>query len=154
MSYAAIVEGLNERFQTVEGLEDAPILDYEPTSVHEFPLVYTLLDSFTRNVETGQVVRMGYRILHRLVLRWQDNETAEQELIPFVNSVCAAIDADNQLDGRLSGQSGINPVGYIGGYAKIADGMGVFVRIGGTDYRAIDFYSEVFEKFPIRMEGL
>lgn len=155
MSYADIVTGLHERFTAVSGLNGKPILDYEPTSIQDFPTLYTLLDEFDRGADggraaAGQVVMMRYRILHRLCFRWQDNQQAEQELIPFVNSVPAAVDADPQLGNRLRG----NGAGYIGGMARIAECKATFVSIGGVVYRALDFYSDVYEKFAYKQAGL
>jgi hypothetical protein len=73
--------------------------------------------------------------LHRLIFRWQDNERAEQELIPYVDSLPAAIHADRYLGGVLhSGEASIESV------------EGVFVTIGGVLYRALDFHATVLEK--------
>lgn len=131
-SYTTIVAGLHERFATITGI--AVILDYEPKTIHATPTLYTLLDSFNPE-QRGQIKLRRYRILHRLVFKWLDNEQAEQELMPFVDSVPASVRADPHLGGRITS-----------GVAVIEEGFAVFVVIGGTMYRALDFYSSVLDK--------
>lgn len=135
MSYSEILEGLEERFATVAGIK--AILRYEPRSFQTFPLLYSLLDSVS--IETDGGVRVyHYRILHRLVLPWQDNEKCELDLIAFVNSIPAAVDADPQLGGRLTN-----------GWAEISDIDADWIQTGAgpgaITYRALDFYSDVTE---------
>lgn len=132
MSYATVLAGLDERFRTISGLK--AILDYEPTAIHDYPTLYSLLDSFEIE-RRGQVVVWKYRILHRLVFRWQDNAGCELELVWFVNAIPAAVDADPQLGGRITS-----------GLATIAEGDAGWAVIGGTDCRVLDFYSTVVEK--------
>lgn len=132
MSYATVLEGLHERFATVPGI--VAILNYAPTAFHDTPLLYSLLDKVTIS-RSGQVRARKYRILHRLVVRWQDNEQAEQQIIPLVDSIPDAVDADQHLGGRLAS-----------GFAEITEIEGVWVTVGGTEYRALDFYSTVIEK--------
>ena len=129
-SYAAIVAGINARFATISGLT---VLDYEPTHV-EPPTIYTLLDGVAFN-QQGQVKETRYRLLHRLCIRWQDNERAEQELMPYVTSIPAAVRADPRLGGAI-----------VSGLAAIAEVQAVFVKIGAVTYRCLDFYSDVLVK--------
>jgi hypothetical protein len=132
VSYQSVLEGLHERFATVEGIK--VLLQYEPTSVQVFPTLYSVLDSF--EVERrGQVRAVTYRTLHRLVFRWQDNEQALAEMIPYVDSIPEAVEEDKHLGGRL-----------VAGLAEITDGEVMFVSIGGADLLALDFYSSVVEK--------
>lgn len=138
MSAVTIMAGLVERFQTVSGLI---VLDYEPTTI-EPPTLYTLLDGFERS-QQGQLTVMRYRFMSRLCIRWQDNEYAERELLPFVNAIPAAVDADPQLGGRIS--SGLARV-----VSAAGDAQRPLVRIGNVDYRAVDFFSDVLHKFPYR----
>jgi hypothetical protein len=130
MSYSAVVAGMNVRFATISGLT---VLDYEPTTI-EPPTIYTLLDSVTYD-HRGQLKQTTYRMLHRLCLRWQDNERAEEELMPYVDSIPAAVKADPHLAGTLNM-----------GLASIVEAQAVFVRIGNTTYRCLDFYSSVLVK--------
>lgn len=132
MSYETVLEGLHERFATIASI--AAILPYEPTALHSYPTLYSMLDDFdvTRR---GQVVAIRYRILHRLLFRWQDNERALAELAPYVNDLIDAVAADPHLGGRLTN-----------GYSEIVDGETVFAVIGGTECLALDVYSETVEK--------
>lgn len=135
MSYSAAIAGLKSAIETVDGLQ--LVLDYEPTSIQRLPAVYLLLDSFRRST-AGQVTAMHYRVLTRLCVRWQDNEKAEQELIPFVNSIPAAIDADPTLGGAVTrGFSQVDPD---------APALGGFVRIGGVMYRSLDIFVDITDK--------
>jgi hypothetical protein len=134
VSYQTVISALHDVFEEVEGIE--AVLPYEPTSIQAYPTLYSLLDKVERSSQ-GQLVIMRYRILHRLCFRWVDNETAEAHLIPFVNSIPAAVDQDPMLGGAL-------PLGI----ARISEIQAVFVEIGGTLHRALDFYSDVLEKAP------
>lgn len=132
MSYADVLDGLHARFATVSGIKK--ILDYVPLNAPEPPFLYSVLDS-AEIVRSGQVTAYKYRVLHRLCVRWQDNERAEQEIIPFVNSIPDAVADDPQLGGVLTR-----------GYAAITEIEAAWVTIAGVEYRAVDFYSEVIEK--------
>jgi hypothetical protein len=132
MSYQAILTGLQTQLKTVVGIR--AVLDYVPTSVQTAPLIYSVLDS-AEIVRSGQVRAVRYRILHRLCVRWQDNERAEWEIIPLVDAIPAAIEADPHLGGVLTA-----------GYAEINEIEAAWVTIGGIEYRVLDFYSTVIEK--------
>lgn len=138
MSYETVIAGLAERFRAVPGLATKPILAYEPTSIQATPTLYMLLDRVERS-QHGQVTAMRYRILCRLVINWVDNERAEEELIPYVNAIPAAIDADARLGERLPN-----------GLAQVDDMQATFVSIGGVLYRALDTYANVLEKAPFK----
>ena len=135
-SYEAILEGIVDRLNTIGSI--AVLLDYEPTAIQDTPLVYMLLDR-TEREKSGQLTAMRYRVLCRLCVPWMDNEEAERELIPFVNSIPAAIDADPTLGGRVTR-----------GRAYVSEQVGVFVSIGGTLYRALDTFVEVLYKGPFQ----
>lgn len=132
MSYESVIEGLDERFATVPGI--AAILDYEPRSVHATPLLYSLLDR-AEAIHAGQVRGWRYRILHRLIVPWQESEGAELQIIPFVSSIPAAVEADPHLGDHLPN-----------GYAEISEIDAGWVTIANTEYRCLDFYSTVIEK--------
>jgi hypothetical protein len=131
MSYATILAGLTERFETIAGLT---VLDYEPTSVQTTPLLYSLIESATYNVG-GQVKARHYRILHRLLLPWQDVEQAEVDVMPWVNAIPDAVYADRSLDGRLQR-----------GTTEIVEMQAGWATVGNITYRALDFYSDTLEK--------
>lgn len=130
--YADIIDGLHDVFAGVSGLN--VVLNYAPTSVHETPLMYSILDSVEVS-KGGQVTTRRFRILHRLLVPWQDNEQAEVQIMPFVDSVVDAIDADPTLGGVL-----------VKGLAQITDIEALWVTIAGVEYRALDFYSLVIDK--------
>ena len=132
MSYQTVIEGLHERFETVTALR--AVLDYAPTAIHDAPLLYSILDSMTVNYEQP-VTAWKYRILHSVVLRWQDFEQSELEALPLVNSIPQAVRADPHLGGRLAS-----------GMALISECQSGFREIGEGVYRVLDFYSTVVEK--------
>lgn len=127
MSWATLLAGLDERFATVAGI--AAILDYEPTSVQATPLFYSLFEGYELTGEAGTKSRR-YRGVHYLLVDWQEAEQAELELIPFVDAIPAAVEADPQLGGRIPN-----------GFAEISSGEGVWVEIAGIKYRGIEFHS-------------
>ena len=132
MSYATILAGLHTRLATVAGLN--AVLDYVPTSVQDPPIIYSLLQR-VKIAYAAQVRTATYRILHRVVIRWQDNEQAELEASPFVDAIPAAVHADPHLGGALTS-----------GYAEISECESGFAEIGEATYRVLDFYSTVVEK--------
>ena len=67
------------------------------------------------------------RILARLAVAWSDNEGAELQLIPFIDSVQVAVDADPTLG--LGGDVD----------ARVESGDGGWVDIAGVTYRIMDF---------------
>lgn len=154
MTLAIVIEGLHERFATVlDDPRNHDILDYTPTAAQKPITLFSELDSFQRGSDnkpsTGQVTAMRYRIAHRVLVRLQDASKAEDEIVPLVNSLCAAVDADPKLGGRLNGGSD----NYLGGIARISDGEAAYLRVGGTEYRLLTLYSDVLEKFAYRSLG-
>lgn len=132
MSYQDIVEGLQERFETVSGLE--AVLAYVPTSIGSTPMMYLLLDSATTE-RSGQVLAIRYRVLARLAVLWQDNEQAELEVMPLVDAIIGAVEADPHLGSALTS-----------GYARINEVEAGWDEIGGVTYRVVDFYADVLAK--------
>jgi hypothetical protein len=130
--YQDVLDGLHAAFAAVPGIVN--VLDYVPAAIHDTPTLYTMLDSVEVS-KTGQIKTRRYRILHRLILLWQDNEQAELAVAPFVDSIPAALDADPQLGGKIAS-----------GWAEIASIDAVWVTIQNVEYRALDFYSEVLVK--------
>lgn len=138
-TYQLIVSGLHTRFATVSGI--AQILDYEPLTVHEPPILYSLFDRLENTFDDGGVtfarpfarklIAQKYRVLHRLVLRWVDVAQSEMELQPFVDALTAAVEADTTLGGVTQRD-----------LAHIVEAQGVFVTIGGNVFRCLDCYSE------------
>lgn len=139
ISYQNVVDGLIECLGTIPGFTAYwNLLDYEPDSVQSPPLIYTLLDGFTRSAQ-GQITIMRYRILVRLVIQWQDHQAAEQELRDRLHEIPAAIDVDPTLGGRIDR-----------GLAEVSDGQSGFVRISNTQFRCLDYFVSAPTKSPVR----
>lgn len=132
--YAECVVGLRETIGAAHG--ELKMLDYEPTSIQQPPAMYFLLDSFER-VQAGQVVTMTYHIKCCLCIRWQDNERAEREIEPYVNSIPASVSATPYL-------------GFLqAGYASMSGAKSGFKDIAGTTMRIVEFMADVLEKGTI-----
>lgn len=129
MSFETVMAGLNERYATVSGIKVR--LDYEPSSVQNSPLIYSILDTMSREYP-GTVVQVTYRIRSRLCIRWQNPEQAEATLIALVNAIPVAIDQDRRLGGVVRN-------------ARVQTGDAGWVTIGQIDYRTVDFWVEVLE---------
>lgn len=138
MSYTAVLRGLAEVLEGVPGV--ALVLDYEPTAINTTPTGYLLFDKGSARIQGGVLIS-AYRVLFRLCIAWQENEFAEQQVQPFVDSVVTAIASNIQLNGAIAN-----------GTAMIDDTedaiQGVFVTIGGVAYRALDFYIKATVKTP------
>lgn len=128
MGYEAVSAGLHQILSDIEAL--GLVLDYEPDTVQQTPLVYSVIDGRQEEVE-GSVVGVTYRTLHRLVLSYQNPEVAEGLLRSLLDLVPAAIRAQHDL-------VGVGP-----GDAWVSRGEPGWVWIGGTWFRSVDFYSEV-----------
>ena len=140
MSYGAVIRGLVEVLEGVPGV--SLVLDHEPSaiSVDAGPVGYLLFDKGSQRVQGGVKVA-NYRILFRLCFAWQDSETAEQTLIPYVDSVPNALLANVQLNGTI-------PSGICAPDETEDAIQGVFVTIGGVQYRALDYYIKAVVKSP------
>ena len=133
-TYAQILAGLTTALQTGTGLDTNRVLDFEPTAADDQPLIYSLFVRYEKTSQ-GQLDKHLFRVLHRVVVTWQDNEGAERLLVPFLESIPAAINSNPRLGGLL-----------VNGYADISEADGVFVMIGGVLCRGYDFISESFYK--------
>jgi hypothetical protein len=132
VSYATILEQLAIRLETVAGVER--VITYEPTTIQLPPMIYLLLDRVDRS-QKGQVTLMTYRIMARLLIKWQENAAAEAELTSYLNAIPASIDADPHLASSVPK-----------GLASVPEMQAGFVLIGSTKYRTLDFFVKVIEK--------
>lgn len=130
--YEEIVARINALFVGVIDLTELTVLAYEPETIHSTPLMYSLLADVTFSEDVNWVTT-SYRIMHRLAFLWTDNERAELELLPYVNAIRLAVEADPRLGGYISGKD-------MG--AQIVTAEGGFANINGTIYRVVDFFSE------------
>lgn len=133
--YNDVLEGLHERFATIEGLS---IGDGEPTSVQVFPYMYSLFDRFERS-QAGSVTVMRYYTIHRLCIQWQDTHVAEQTLRLYLDRIPASIDADPKLNGRINS-----------GLATMIEASSGWFVLSQSKMRIVDFTSHVLVKFPFR----
>lgn len=136
MSYTNVVAGIMERLATLSATLKVS-LDYEPTGIHETPAAYVLYGGTRGRTTAGQVTVMPYEVRIRLLNKWQSNKECEAQLMPFVNSIPAAIDADAQLGGRITS-----------GLAAVTDVEEGYIILGGVEYRRIDFLVHVVDKGP------
>jgi len=140
MTALIIYQGLEERFRTIPWLRN--IILGEPTAAHELPCLYTGFDRAEFPLTNAPPARNQnidtYFFLHRLMIRWQDNEAAEMQLITWLNDIPNAIRADPKLSGRL-----------YGGIAHISNGVSGFQTVGDTKYRIVDYTSKIIEKVGV-----
>ncbi len=135
MSYSDVLTELHARFGAVLGLD--AVVKGEPTSIQVNTLLYSELQNSQRTVQ-GTTVRVVYRTLHRVLVRWSaERTTVEEELAALVNAVPIAIESNSRLGGNTRGQ------------ATISGGDAGWVTIGSTACRSCDFVSEVLEVGPI-----
>jgi hypothetical protein len=113
----------------------AAFCKYEPPSVHEFPLMYTVLDRWEFTDE-WQRQEYTWHYVSTLCLRWQESEEADKEVRAYINSVCATVIADKQLTGELASQ---------GGWAQIQSGRVGWGEISKTKIRFIEFEATIHE---------
>lgn len=133
MSYTDIVSAVVAKLEGLSGVKR--VLDYAPASVHEFPIIYVLFDSMSLT-RRGPVIEKLYKLSVNLVVRYQDNERAEEEIMPYIDAIPALFLADPHLSGTL-----------VAGEARIAEVVsGDLVRIGSADFRLIQFMLEVYSK--------
>lgn len=121
MSYAALNQLVVDRLQGLPSI--AVVLNYEPTTIVDYPTCYVLLDRVELNDTVGGSERI-YTLIARVLFRWVDNEQAEIELMPLVDALPGVI------DGATSGWDEI----------RVKEISAVFVSIGGVMYRALDCY--------------
>ncbi len=140
MSYTEIRAALHDLLKVVQP-RIAVVLAYEPAQLHDFPTLYTIFSDAELSLLPG-LTRFEYRFIARLCFRWQDNEGAELEIEPYINAIPAAFDPHLMLDGVLKS-----------GQARVTGMSGVFVSIGGTVYRAVDYTINVIDK-PKRVSGI
>lgn len=129
MSYASIVAGIQTRLNTVTSLVSN--LAYAPAAVNDTPMTYILLDG-AELTEQSQALTVMYDVTVRLIVRWQDNEQAEAQAMPYVDSIVDAIRGDPTLGAKAN-------------YARVTKIEGAWVTIAGVEYRAIDFTVRVKE---------
>lgn len=135
MSAVACRTGLVERLRTISGLR---VLTAEPTNIHNPPAAIVSLSGGTLNA-AGQIKVRTWRFAVRVCVPFQDNVIAEDQLVPYADSVTNAILADLTLGTRA------NVVPVIDMSSEGPDGYYTF----GEGTNAVTFRSIVF-RFDIR----
>jgi hypothetical protein len=139
MSWAAALEGVVERLQTIIGLE-AVITGY-PRTVQSSPLAYAALLR-SEPLRTGDVKARRYTARIGVLVRWQDFAAAETELAPFASSVPDAFYPKTR-------DAAGHPYGTLGGRVNIAilgAGEGDFTTVAETTYSSITWELVITDK--------
>jgi hypothetical protein len=127
--YSAAIAGLKTAFEAVTGIHY--VLDYEPLTVQDAPMLYLVATAGTRDSTVMPAIEV-YQVNAVLVIRWQDNEGAEQEVIDLLPLCLAALDTDPTLGGVLGGGAAWIP-SYSAGYQDVS----------GQVYRIIEFMVDI-----------
>lgn len=142
MTYANAIPGLVERLQTVPGLT---VHVGPPTSAHQFPLAFFYLARSTA-LSGVQVRGAKYVVLVQVVVRWQDNTVAEQEIAALHDALVPLFDAQT----RDANGHAYTTLGGRVNQTKIidirADGTDGFPTIGDTPLRGCVFELELLDK--------
>lgn len=139
MSVVALSAALVSRLATVSGIVAS--LDYEPTAIHSAPLIYTLLDSIpSRTPRPGAAppsvaIAATFRFQHTIVVKWTDNDQAEETLRTLIDATLAVIDADARLGGVVTD-----------GFCRATEVQTGFLLVAKTLYRVADVFTETVFK--------
>ena len=143
MSYITAIAGVLERLTTVAGL--AYVINGEPTSVQQAPMAYTLFDS-AAPIKSNQVQGARYRVQIRACVLFQDNQAAEDQLAPFVDSIPAAFAASG-VDGGGHSYATLGGRINVATIAEIRSGeTGGYHIIAGTLHRTVTFVLDITDK--------
>lgn len=134
MAYADCVIALTKTLKGVRGLRQ--VLDYEPQAIEQVPSALILLDRF-RHSKVSDVVIDEWYVTVRAVVALVDNEMAEKQMRPFVNSIPHVIDADPYLGGWLAGD-GVTGSGGMMRVPADTDAPTVVLKYGTTFYKGVD----------------
>jgi hypothetical protein len=133
MSYLVAITALKAVVADVSGIRY--VQNGMVTTAHNTPLAYFEADTGSR-AQAGQQTQNYYRPTLTVAVDMQDNVASELLLIPFINSIPAAIDAaarDNAIG------VGIN-------WAKVTDWRVEYKDIAEKRHHCLVFVLEVLEK--------
>lgn len=134
-----ILIALHDIYGRLHGIN--AILDYEPRAVQAAPMIYTQLESMTRDMNQvvigGRLVVYNWRWMSRLLIAYQDPQTAEQDLRRYVDELTNLLEDPNNR--RLNG---VVPQGE----ARIDEVRTGYASVDGTVYRIADIYTIVSDK--------
>lgn len=127
--------GLIARLHTIDGLT---VITHEPFSVVARPaVIVTLIGG--RFQPGGQVRDKLWRFAVRVVVALQDAALAEDELVPFADSITAALLADRSLG---------NMVSIVPGWEISSEGPDGYYTVNEVTYRSLVFRFDVTDKLP------
>ena len=129
MSYQRITTGLHNLLAAVSGVK--LVIESEPTSIPETPMIYSVLESETPAGE-DVVIITTWRTKHSLVLPWQDTIEAEDTARDYMDAILAAFLANRTLSGYCR-------------HCDMQNGDTEFQTINGIEYRVVNFYSEALD---------
>ena len=129
MSYQRISTGLHNLLAAVSGIQ--LVIESEPTSIPETPMIYSVLESETPAGE-DMVIITTWRTKHSLVLPWQDTAEAEDTARTYMDALLAAFLANRTLSGACR-------------HCEMTSGETEFQTINGIEYRVVNCYSEALD---------
>ena len=135
-----LLEGIHERFLTVDPFTAKRLIAGEPTSIQEPPIIYSMLAD-TKIEEIGNMVAWHIRFMCRACVLLQDRIVSEATIRRLAVELPVSIMLDDRLDNRISS-----------GRALADKGIAGFVRINETNFRMVDVYVTVEYKHP-RLDG-
>lgn len=138
VSYPEVRAAVHARLRHVPGI--LLVTPNEPRVLTISPAIYTLFAGFTRDT-VGQQEQITYRMIHRLCVKWVDNERAEEQLGDLVNPILSMLTRDPQLGGLIGG-----------GIVRVPDGEAGYMALGENpgilSHRTLDFNQTVLTKGP------
>lgn len=135
MSAVTIWHALEVRLRTIQGLPN--IMLGEPTAIHEAPALIVVYGSQDVILKSSPPARNLNGVSHvfalRLAIKWQDNPSAEMQLLTLVDAIPAAVDAHL---GDTMGK----------GLARVSGAVTGFAEYGTEKFRIADYTCTIFEK--------
>jgi hypothetical protein len=133
VSAEAAREGLITQLTTIAGLR---VLRAEPLTLHTVPAAIVSPDTGTYAL-SGQVKNAEHVFAVRVCVAFQDNVIADDQLVPYIDSVPAALRADMTLGGAA------NVLPEITWSSVGEDGL---FRLGEVTFRSVVFRVRVKDK--------
>lgn len=132
--YDDLLEGLHECFLTLNDFDRVQLLKEQPKTVHTSPLLYSVLET-VQYEEEMQLQVERFTTLHRVVIQWQEPETAEKLLRRLVTDLPYTVEQDFRLGGRITRGGAI--VNFV---------RPGFVYVAKIPFRSLDFKSLIVNK--------
>lgn len=135
-----LLDGVHERFLTVDPFTTARVIKGEPESIQNPPVIYSMLERMTPT-EHANVMAFNIRFMCRVCIALQDRLASESSVRRLTVELTEAIESDDRLGNRISS-----------GRAMVVEVLSGFARISNTTFRVIDLYVEIIYKRP-RLES-